>query len=144
MPVIVDLDGSGFDRKEAEKHQHILISRISDISVLVFSYAIKNNQLADTGKKPIPIARGVDCFNRILWTKEVFVQVPNQGKRSLTLCYDFGGNQQNVSFDIDPPKTDDFWKLGVLLDDRLRLNVYIGNENQNTYVIGLDLSLQSA
>jgi hypothetical protein len=144
MPVInvMDENGRNFALQEAEKFRDKAVSRISAISAEVFTYTVKNNEFVDNGKKTIRIADGAECFKRHVWAGENFVQAPDQGKRPLTIRYTFDGKPQSVSFDIATPKTGDYWKIGAVLDEHLRLNIVVGGENQNTIVKDINLSLQ--
>jgi hypothetical protein len=144
MPVIIDIDGTAADKIEAEaaKYRSGLVSKITGISTAAFSYAVKDNQFVDNGEITIPIADGTKCFKHPIWAGKDFVQAPGQGKQRLTIEYKFGGKPQSLSCEINTPKTEDFWKIGVMLDERLRLNVYIGAEKQHSSAENLDLSLR--
>jgi hypothetical protein len=140
--IIMDDDGKNVALQGAGNFRDKLVSRISAISVEVFTYTVKNNEFVDSGKKNISIADGAGCFKRLVWAGENFAQVPDQGKRPVTIRYTFDGKTKSVPFDIDMPKTGDFWKFGIMLDAHLRLNVYLGGEKQNTNVKDINLSLQ--
>jgi hypothetical protein len=144
MPVInvMDEDGRNFALQEAGNFRGKLVSRISAISAEVFTYTVKNNEFVDNGKKAIRIADGAGCFQRLIWAERNLVQVPDQEKRPMTIRYTFDGKPKSASFDIETPKTGDFWKFGIMLDEHLRLNVYLGGEKQNTNVKDINLSLQ--
>jgi hypothetical protein len=144
MPVIIimDEDGKNFALQEAGKFRDKLVARISAISVEVFTYTFIDGKVADTGRNNIPLADGKDCFKKVFWYGQDFVQVPNQGKRQMTIRYKADGKDKSVSVDIDTPKTEGFWKLGVMLDEHLRLNIFVGGEKQNTSANGIALSFQ--
>jgi hypothetical protein len=144
MPVIIimDDDGKKVALQGAGNFRDKLVSRISAISAEVFTYTVKNKEFVDNGEKTIRIADGAGCFKRLVWAGEDFAQVPDQGKRRMTIRYTFDGKPKSVPFDIATPKTGDYWKIGVMLDDHLRLNVYLGGEKQNTKVKDINLSLQ--
>jgi hypothetical protein len=144
MPVVIimDKDGENFALQEAGKFRDKLVARISAISVEVFGYTFKDGKVAGGGRNNILLADGKDCFKKVFWHGQDFVQVPNQGKRQMTIRYKADGKDKNVSVDIDTPKTEDFWKLGVMLDEHLRLNIFVGGEKQHTSANGVALSLQ--
>jgi hypothetical protein len=143
MPVVIimDKEGENFALQEAGKFRDKLVARISAISVEVFNYAFMGGKVADGGRNTIPLADGKDCFKKVFWHGQDFVQA-NQGKWQMTIRYKVDGKDKSVSVDIATPKTEDFWKLGVMLDEHLRLNIFLGEEKQHTSVSGVVLSLQ--
>jgi hypothetical protein len=144
MPVVIimDEDGKNFALREAGKFRDKLAARISAISVEAFTYTFRNGEFTGAGRKNILLADGKDCFKKVYWHGQDFVQVPNQGKRQMTIRYRADGKDKSVSVDIDTPKTEEFWKLGVMLDGHLRLNIFVGGEKQYASAEGVALSLR--
>jgi hypothetical protein len=134
-----DDNGENFVHRKAGEFRDKAVSQINAISAEVFTYTVKNNEFVDTGKKTIRIADGAECFKRLVWAKENFAQAPEQGKRPMTIRYTFDGKPKSVSFDIATPKTGDYWKIGIMLDDHLKLNVYLDEEKACAKALKLSL-----
>jgi hypothetical protein len=143
MPVVIpiDKDGENVAIQKAGEFRDKLVARISAISVEVFNYAFKDGKVADSGRNTIPLADGKDCFKKEFWHRQDFVQA-SQGKKQMTIRYRVDGKDKSVSVDIDTPKIEDFWKLGVKLDECLRLNIFVGEEKQHASANGVALLLQ--
>jgi len=139
---IVDLDQGDAVQNYANSHRQKIIEKLNNFRLPAYYYKYEQDKFVDPDRpKQIIIGNGKDCLKKVLWSQESFAQYHRAEKMSLTISYDFGGSKKEFDFDIDLPDTDDFWKLGIEIDEKLRLNVYLGDAEKNTVVNGIGLSL---
>ncbi len=137
VPIVaVDTSGELLSRKKLETYRATLLSKIRDISILTYNYQRNNSTgiLEKRGENRFKIADGVDCFNKIYWADWKFSQHPEEQwkKQALHVSYTYEGKEIEYTTEIMPVQTDDFWKVGVKLYEDFSLQIFIGNEKQNS------------
>lgn len=141
MPIAIDIDGSGGVEKLAQKHKERLFDKLKDFQFVTYVYKLENEKLSNNGRSETRLGNAKDCYENDIWSKEVFPQLPTPGTGTLTIIYTFDDKPQSVTFDIEYPQTDCFWKCGIRLGSDLKLTVYLGNEKQKTVKESIALKL---
>ena len=74
-----------------------------------------------------------ELFNKIVWSdkEKALAHIDTSEKLKVKVYYNFGENQKNISIEFEPIKLDDFWQLGLKIDDNFNLIGFLGNADNN-------------
>lgn len=142
---IIDMDESGTELLHAlvSSHKKRLIDGITDISVVTYLYEwdAKKTALEKKNKEVLKLADGTDCYRNIYWAKQDFGQMVSVKKIELELSYRFNGNEKQLTVSLPSVTCDDFWKLGLVIDEALKLQVFLGTKKNHvkSELLALDL-----
>lgn len=140
---IVDLDGdSDILKMMASNYKNKILGNIQAIGIKTYTYRFKEGVVAKNSENRNEIATGKSCFNTWVWTQEGFAQ--NKGMKKLVLGLYIKTKDQGIkdfTVSIPCPEQDDFWQVGIRIDENLRLCVALGTREQYNQVNDLDLPL---
>jgi len=145
---VVSMDSAGEQYNDAirKEHRNEVVSLLKNFSISSYYYRWNEatSQLELDKSETVKLADGKDCDNRIFWSSQTFGQNrPENGQpMKLTLNYTFDSNRRQVTCQIKPVQCDDFWKIGVMIDQNLRLVVCLGNEKNCAKSVPMDLNLK--
>lgn len=143
---IIDMDESGTDllRTMVESHKKKLAESITDISVVTYAYRWNQEKygLEQVKKEMTRLADGKDCYPNVHWTAQPFGQVNAGQNLKIELSYKVCGKQKQLICEIPAAVCNDFWKIGLLIDETLHLQVYLGTRENSTASSPLALELQ--
>ena len=112
-----------------------LIRGMTDFSVDVFrfNWNAAGSSFDEKGTSSIKIADGADCYGKTVWSEERFAQSPEEKIPPLTLHMHFRNGQTVVPFSvpIQPVRCDDFWRIGIRLNNDMSLSVFLGLESNH-------------
>ena len=125
------------NEKNAEEYRQELLKSITDISVVKMVYGVKDDKFVETGKASLKIADGVACYGKVAWAgAEICKNQPGDNIEglSLSVSYKFKGAEKSVTVsDFKRPAADNnFWDIGVKIDNKLNLSVFLGNSTNST------------
>lgn len=142
--VSMDTEGDKYNEKIKKEHRQEVIDALKNFSVV--SYRYKWNAGAsrldlDTEER-VKIADGKECDGNVRWAKETFGQSLAEDKPiKLTIHYTCDGKKKQVTCSLKPVQCNDFWKLGVMIDQNLRLVVCLGTEQNHVKSSPMNLAL---
>ena len=143
---IIDMDGSGTELVQslAATHKRNILGAITDICVLSYIYKWNEakSRLEMVKKEELKLADGTDCYQRIRRSHYSFGQIPAGQDMSIELHYKYGGEKKSLICTVPTVQCDDFWKLGVQIDEQLRLKLYLGTTEKYTESMQMPLSLK--
>ncbi|MDR1537127.1 MAG: hypothetical protein LBU32_03870 [Clostridiales bacterium] len=131
LAVVINLDEFGIAQSLADAHKKRLLSFISEISVLVLDYVNLEGEIQALPERWAKIADASDCLNRIVWCDERFAQF--EGQHLKLSVYYRGPLRKESTLFIKRPNTGDFWKVGIMITDSLKLRVFLGEESSFTF-----------
>lgn len=142
---IIDMDGTGSEvvRSMAAVHKKNLAAAITDISIVSYSYRWNDakSRLELDKKEELKLADGADCYPGLLWSTQDFGQMAAGKDLSLDLSYRVRGAEKHLSCTIPTVQCDDFWKLGLLIDQNLKLQLLLGTEKKHAQTEPMPLEL---
>lgn len=142
---IIDLDSSGteFVKNMAASHKKKLVAAITDLSVISYRYKWNpaKSRLEMSKKEQLKLVDGVECYPGMRWTTQDFGQMPAGKDITLDISYKFNGKIKQLSCTLSTVQCDDFWKIGMVIDQSLKLRVFLGTEKKHTQSPALDLEL---
>lgn len=143
---IIDMDGTGNEvvQNMAAVHKKNLVAAITDISIVSYSYKWNEakSRLELDKKETLKLADGNDCYPGMLWTAQSFGQLAAGKDLTLDISYRFRGVQKQVSCTVPTVQSDDFWQVGLLIDQNLKLKVFLGTKKKNAEAEPVALELQ--
>lgn len=142
---IIDLDSSGtkFVKSMAASHKEQLVAAITDLSIISYRYKWNpaKSRLEMSKKEELKLADGAECYPSMRWTSQNFGQMPAGKDITLDISYKFKGKKKQLSCTLPTVQCNDFWKVGMVIDQALKLRVFVGTEAKNTQSPALDLEL---
>lgn len=114
---------------------NIIIPKIKEISVNAYEYQMcdSGKKMESKGRKKIILADGSKCCNGIYWAPMTFGQwLYSEKLQKLDISYKYDGVERVIHAKIKPVKCDDYWRVGLHIDDKLMLWIYVGNEKKNS------------
>lgn len=131
MLCVVDLDGqSEIMKTMSSNYRKKIISNITAIGVVNHSYKMANQKIVKDSVKLTDIATGEQCFMNPVWTKERFAQYKGSREITLQLYVKTRSNKTSYfNFKMAMPDVKEFWKVGVMMNNDLSMNVYLGIES---------------
>lgn len=125
-------ENSNINEINAEEYREELVSYITDISVVLLEYSVIDNRYVETGRSLLKISDGIDAYKRIEWAgAKIGKNQPgdNIEKATLTVSYKYKGVEKKVDVSgfTRPAKSNNFWDIGVKIDDRLNLSLFLDN-----------------
>lgn len=143
---IIDMDGSGTElvQSMAANHKKNIVGAITDLCVVSYSYKWNEakSRLEMDKKEELKLADGVDCYPGMKWTSQAFGQLPAGKDITLEISYKFRGAKKKLSCTIPTVQCDDFWKVGMVIDQSLKLKIFLGTEKNHTESSAFDLELK--
>lgn len=143
---IIDMDESGTEllRSLVSAHKKRLLKGITDISVVSYQYAWNagKSALEQKAREQIKLADGEDCYGKVYWAKQEFGQLPSAKEVRFALSYRINGAERTMEVALPSVICDDFWKLGLIIDESLKLQVFLGTGKHHTVSEILALNLQ--
>ena len=143
---IIDMDGSGTElvNSMAASHKQNIVAAITELSVVSYSYRWNEakSRLEMDKKEEIKLADGVECYPGLKWTSQNFGQMSAGQEITLELTYKFKGRKKKLSCTIPTVQCEDFWKLGMVIDQNLKLKLFLGTEKTQTQSAALELELK--
>lgn len=143
---IIDMDESGTEllRTIVSSHKKRVIEGITDISVVSYLYEwnAKRAALEKKKREVIKLADGTDCYLNDYWAKQDFGQMPAEKVIRLEISYYVNGNEKQLTVTLPSVSCDDFWKLGLHIDETLRLQIFLGTKKNHTSSEWLALDLK--
>ena len=127
------------EEEDAAQHRITKITSLKNFRTQGYAYDFNGNNMKETQPPHFKLGDGAAAYGKILWSQEQFAQCHDKPKQLLTIQYDTDTVTQSVSCEIDMPKTKDFWRLGVEIDDTLHLTVYLGEPSNCTKATSLPL-----
>lgn len=110
------------------------------------TYAYKWNEMKSRleldKKSEQRLANGIECYPVIKWTNNIFGQLPVGKDIALKLSYKFKGVKRQISCAVPTVQCEDFWKLGIIIDQSLKLKVFLGTERNYAESAPLNLELK--
>jgi hypothetical protein len=129
-------------RKWGDEHRKKIVQNLKAFSIQTYSYAIVDGKVQAEAPVRLVLADAADCLNRLVWSKDSYAQGFDGGTRRMKIGYTFNGEERESEFDIVLPKTEEFWRFGIALDENnLTLNVRLGSEEAHTKAENIDLRL---
>ena len=142
---IIDMDESGTELLHTlvSNHKERLIEGITDISVVSYLYGWnqKKSALEKKQKEVVKLADGKDCYRNIHWAAQNFGQLASAKEIQLEFSYRVNGNEKTLTATLPAVICDDFWKIGLTIDEALHLQIFLGTQRNysKTEQIPLDL-----
>ena len=105
----------------AKSYKEYLLKSIADISVVM-----------PGDMKLLKICDGIDCFERIVWSKELLhYSCREEWSPAIDIRLKVSGKNRRLLV-LNPREEDEnLYKIGVAIDRKLRLITYFGDENFN-------------
>ena len=129
---IIDMDGSGREvvEKMAGVRRKNLAGTVTDLSVVSYRYKWneEKSRLELDKKEILRLADGRDCYPGLLWTDYSFGQLAAGKELTLEIAYKVRGVQKQVSCKVTPVQSEDFWKIGLLIGQDLKLKLFLGTK----------------
>lgn len=142
---IIDMDESGTELLQTlvRNHQQRLVEGITDISVVSYLYGWnqKKSALEKKKKEVVKLADGKECYRNTHWSEHNFGQLASAKEIQLELSYQVNGKEKTLTANLPAVICDDFWKLGLTIDETLHLQIFLGTQKNysSTEWIPLDL-----
>ncbi len=115
----------------AAAHREIYLSDLQEISIVNYHYQWnpETSRLEFYNADEQFLANGCDCHPGICWSEPLFAQLsPNDYPTlELLLSYRWRGSRKTCKVTVPTVKTDSFWRIGLLMDSQLRLQVFLGD-----------------
>lgn len=111
----------------------IILPKITEIAVNAYEYQLRgaDGGLESKGRKKIILADGVMCSDRIYWSPVSFGQwLYSEEAQDLELSYKYAGKEYIIYAKIKPIKCDDYWRVGLYIDAKLNLWIYVGTDKK--------------
>lgn len=144
---VESLDDYG-DQLESERvaqYRAGLLEKITDFSINAYTYKWNpTTSKLDSGRACIKIAGAVKCFDEIVWSSESFGQNLDEDhqERPVTISYKFDGKEKELNVKLKTIKCNDFWKLGVMINQDLTVSFSIGTVDNYVVSGPFDLELR--
>lgn len=143
---IIDMDESGTELLHTlvSNHKNRVIEGITDISVVshLYGWNAKKAALEKKKKETLKLADGTDCYRNLYWAGQDFGQLASLKEIQLEISYRVNGNEKQLTVTLPSPSCDDFWKLGLTVDESLHLQILLGTEKSHTSSQWLSLDLK--
>lgn len=142
---VLDNSGSEVELERTANYKAELLTRITDFSINAYTY--KWNPITsklDSGRACIKIADTIKCFDEIMWSTESFGQNldEKQQERPVTISYKFDGKEKELNVKLRLIKCNDFWKLGVMINQDLTVSFSLGTVDNYTVSGPFELELR--
>jgi hypothetical protein len=138
----LDAEGREDNRKLADEHRNKIIAGIKNFSIETHSYKIVDGKMQAEKPSRIKLGDAADCLNRIVWSKDGYAQGFDEEKLMMKVFYIAGGAERKAEFDIVLPKSNEFWRFGILFDSaKLTLSAYLGSDAAHTQTENIPLAL---
>ncbi len=112
-------------------HRENFLGDLKDISLVNYHYQWdpETSRLEFHHADERRLADGRDCHPGIFWSGPLFGQLDTNDypDLELTLSYRWRGRLGSCKVTVPTVRTDDFWRVGLLLDAQLRLQVFLGS-----------------
>lgn len=128
--------------EDSSDHRRELLSKISAFSIKICKYRW-NEQ-----KRSFGMLETVELFDKNLTGNDYYKDVKvsdieiaqiGVGKtKKLEIEYNYDGKPQKAAFEITPVQSGSPWRIGLLIDERLRLSVFIGDLYSGKSVLNRD------
>ena len=142
---VLSEDAETFLAQEIREYAESLASDITEISVnsAVYEWKEETSRLEMTSRKiETKIADGAECFAVRKWGGQDYGQQLSGKRIKLELSYRYMGKKKQLTCTVPTARCDDFWRVGVKIDNQLQLKVYLGSEKKYTESEALDLELR--
>ena len=112
-----------------------------EICIIGYSYEFKDRSLKKKEELALKICEADELFyDNITWFNQKFARIDTNETQKLAVSIRKKGNelkQQKLYFEV--PELKDFWKVGIKLEDGLRIRFVIGNDAVYTMTECMDL-----
>lgn len=129
----------------AADHREAFLAGLKDISVILYRYRWNPaaSRLELRNAEGLRLADGQDCHPGVFWSEPLFGQLDpdDYPQLELKLSYFWRGRKKTAALTVPTLRTGSFWQLGLLVDDRLRLRVFLGDPTAFTVSEPLELEL---
>lgn len=112
-------------------HRQKLLNSVKALSVTAYELEWKDSRPVYQ-KKEQTIAKGIECYPDGMWSQKTFGQFCSGEDLSLKLSCRIGGKKKQLSCKIPSKPSGDFWRIGLRIDDSLRLKVFLGTPESHT------------
>lgn len=126
------------DRVEtiAAAHRERFLSALTDIAVVNYHYRwnAETSRLEMHHADERILADGKACHPGIFWSDPLFGQLDTDDfpTLDLMLSYRWNGARKTLRVTVPTVRTHNFWQVGLLIDDQLRLRVFLGDPTEFT------------
>lgn len=133
---LLDNSASSTESERCNKYKMKIIEQLRDFSIEAYNYKWNEttSKLELVGRIHTKIADGNDSFGKIKWSEKSFGQNfdDNEKERTVTIGYEFKDQKHTINAVLKTVKCDDFWKIGIRLNDDLTISIYLGTESNYT------------
>ena len=119
-----------------------VLSQVKDFSIMANQYKWNaSKETFDSTPSEISLPEdknnGKALMEGIVFTDPIIAQVGIGEEQELEICYSVNGKSKTVIAKITPKQSDDFWKLGMKIDENLKLHVYLGETESDSIPLEL-------
>lgn len=130
----------------ATAHREAFLRDLTDIAIVNYHYRWNpdSSRLEMYHADERRLANGTDCHPGIFWSDPLFGQLDTDDYPTLELMlsYRWDGQRKTLRVPVPTVRTDNFWRVGLLIDDQLRLRVFLGDPTEFTTSEPVNLDLK--
>lgn len=112
-----------------------------EICIIGYSYEFKGGSVVKKAETSIKICGADELFyDKITWFNQKFARIDTNETQELAVSILKKGNglkKQKLYFEV--PNLKEFWKIGIKLEDGLRIRFVIGNDTVHTMTECMDI-----